>query len=73
MTWDANTAEIVKKSNARMELLRKVSSFGVQEEDLKIFISLQKYALRIILKDKYQNYTHALRKLGIETFYSKRE
>ena len=35
LTWDANVAEIVKKSNARMELLRKVAGFGVPVEDLK--------------------------------------
>ena len=35
LTWDANVAEIVRKSNARMELLRKVAGFGVPEEDMK--------------------------------------
>jgi hypothetical protein len=101
LTWDLNTAEIVRKSNARMELLRKVSGFGVPEEDLKtiyfLFIRslleqsatvwhssltqeneedlerVQKCALRIILKEKYQNYTHALRRLGIETLHARRE
>ena len=34
-TWDLNTAEIVKKSNARMELLRKVAGFGTSIADLK--------------------------------------
>ena len=101
LSWDANTAEIVRKSNARMELLRRVSGFGVPEEDLKniyfLFIRslleqsatvwhssltkeniedlerVQKCALRIILKENYQNYTHALRKLGIETLHGRRE
>ena len=35
LRWDANTANIVKKANARMELLRKVASFGASIEDLK--------------------------------------
>ena len=35
LTWDLNTAEIVKKSNARMELLRKVAGFGTSIADLK--------------------------------------
>ena len=33
--WDLNTANIVKKANARMELLRRVVSFGTPVEDLK--------------------------------------
>ena len=37
LTWDLNTAQIVKKSNARMELLRKVASFGASLQDLKLF------------------------------------
>ena len=35
LKWDLNTAAIVKKANARMQLLRKVASFGASEEDLK--------------------------------------
>ena len=35
LTWDLNTAELVRKANARMELLRKVASFGTGIEDLK--------------------------------------
>ena len=35
LTWDLNTTEIVKKSNARMELLRRVASFCTNMEDLK--------------------------------------
>ena len=35
LKWDVNTAAIVKKANARMELLRKVASFGAPIEDLK--------------------------------------
>ena len=35
LTWDLNTAELVRKANARMELLRKVASFGTGIDDLK--------------------------------------
>ena len=35
LKWDQNTAHIVKKANSRMELLRRVASFGTSVEDLK--------------------------------------
>ena len=35
LKWDKNIAAIVKKANARMELLRKAASFGPPVEDLK--------------------------------------
>ena len=35
LSWDLNTKSIVKKANARMELIRKVSSFNPPLEDLK--------------------------------------
>ena len=35
LRWEENTSHIVKKSNARMELLRRVASFGTSVEDLK--------------------------------------
>ena len=35
LKWDANTAEIVKKANARLELVRKISSFSASLEDIK--------------------------------------
>ena len=35
LKWDLNTATIVKKANARMQLLRKVASFSTSAEDLK--------------------------------------
>ena len=34
LKWDLNTKHIVKKSNARMQLLRKVASFGASQEDM---------------------------------------
>ena len=35
LKWDANCANLVKKANGRMELMRKVSSFGLDKEELK--------------------------------------
>ena len=35
LSWDLNVKNIVKKANSRMELLRKVASFGALIEDLK--------------------------------------
>ena len=35
LKWDINTQNIVRKSNARMQLLRKVASFGATLEDMK--------------------------------------
>ena len=36
LKWDLNSKEIVRKGNSRMQLLRKVASFGASEEELKI-------------------------------------
>ena len=35
LSWDLNVKDIVKKANSRMELLRKVASFGASIEDMK--------------------------------------
>ena len=35
LKWDKNTSKIVRNANARMELLRKVASFGTNIDDLK--------------------------------------
>ena len=35
LKWSRNTEIIIKKANARMQLLRKVSNFGASESDLK--------------------------------------
>ena len=35
LCWDQNISSIVKKANARMELLRRVAGFGTPVEDLK--------------------------------------
>ena len=36
LSWDLNISDIVKRSNARMELLRKLDGFGVPKEDMKL-------------------------------------
>ena len=38
--WNLNTSSIVKKANARMELLRRVAGFGTHVGDLKIIYIL---------------------------------
>jgi hypothetical protein len=35
LKWNKNTENIVKKANSRMELLRKVTSFGATYAELK--------------------------------------
>ena len=35
LSWNLNTTSIVKKANARMELLRRVAEFNTPIEDLK--------------------------------------
>ena len=101
LSWDPNISDIVKRSNARMELLRKLDGFGVPKEDMKsIYISfirslleqsavvwhsslnqeniddlerVQKSALKIILKQNYKNYKHALTILELDSLYDRRE
>ena len=41
LRWDLNTKHLVKKANARMEILRRVSSFGAPIQDLKEISILQ--------------------------------
>ena len=35
LSWDSNINYLVKKANARMQILHKISSFGASENDLK--------------------------------------
>ena len=35
LKWESNCKSLVKKANSRMELLRKVSSFGLDQVELK--------------------------------------
>ena len=46
LKWDTNTATIVKKANARMELLRRVAGFGTSAKDLKTLYILFVRSLR---------------------------
>ena len=36
LKWDMNTNDLVKRANARMQLLRKVAGFGASKDDLKL-------------------------------------
>ena len=36
LSWNANIKYLVKKANARMQLLHKISNFGAPYEDLKM-------------------------------------
>ena len=40
LSWDFNTASLIKKADGRMELLRRVAGFGTPTEDLKIIYFL---------------------------------
>ena len=101
LKWKKNTSFIVKKANKRLELLRKISNFGADLEDMKnIYIlyirslleqsctvwhsaltkentqdleRIQKTSLKIILKEKYKNYEHALKILDLESLCNRRE
>ena len=44
--WDLNTSVLVRKGNARMELLRRVPSFGTPVDDFN-YLHLKKYSLII--------------------------
>jgi hypothetical protein len=44
LSWDLNTAELVRKANACMELLRKVASFGTCTDDLFVRSLLEQSA-----------------------------
>ena len=35
LSWDLNTANVVRKANASMQLLRRVASFGASDSDMK--------------------------------------
>ena len=52
LRWDENTNYIVKKANARMELIRKVANFGPSREDLKnlyvLFVRSQLEQLAVV-------------------------
>ena len=35
LSWDLNTANVVRKANASMQILRRVASFGASDSDMK--------------------------------------
>ena len=47
LKWDQNTSKIMKNANARMELLRKVASFGT---DIDYLQSVHILCIRSILE-----------------------
>ena len=51
LTWDSNTACIVKKANSRMRLLHKLVEFGVPEQDL---LNIYTLYIRSILEQSCQ-------------------
>ena len=55
LSWDLNTANLVKKANGRMELLRRVAGFGTPPEDLKLIYIL---FVRSILEPGWDNDFH---------------
>ena len=69
---------LVKKSNARLQLLRKIKSFKVPMKDLKLicitFIRsiLEKCALKVILEEKYKDYSNALNFTELDTLSERR-
>ena len=101
ITKDLNTEKIVKRSYARMELLRKLADSHPPISDMKqVYItfvrslleqsgivwhsslsqqnkidleSVQKTALKIILKDKFISYEHSLNILEIETLKNRKK
>ena len=101
LKWHKNTERIIKKANAKMQILRVSSNFTSKWADLKqIYISyvrsqleqsctiwhssltednandlerVQKCALKIILKENYKNYQHALNLLELDSLENRRE
>ena len=63
LKWDLNTAYLVKRANARMQLLRKVGAFGASEQDLKIIYVL---FIRSILEQSATVWHSSLSKENID-------
>ena len=101
LKWNLNTKRIIKKANARMQLLREMTNFGASPEELKEFYisfvrsqleqsatvwhsslteensqdleRVQKTALKIILRNRYNGYKKSLRKLDLDSLDKRRE
>ena len=101
LKWHKNTESLVRRANARMRIMHKISEFSAPREDMiQIYFSyirsileqsstvwhssltvedsqdierVQKSAVRITLKEEYNNYDDALDILDIETLSERRE
>ena len=70
LKWDLNTKQIVRKGNARTQLLLKISSFGGSIEDMKhIYIVLKRSIIEtsisvwhISLTKENENYLERIQK-----------
>ena len=51
LTWDSNTAYIVRKANSRIRLLHKLVEFGVPDQDL---LNISMLYIRSILEQSCQ-------------------
>ena len=77
LSWQSNTEYLVKRAYMRMSMLHKLYSFSVPVSDLIVGQQLeiervQKVALRIILKDKYESYEQALQQCDLLTLKERR-
>ena len=63
LKWDDNTKELVTKANARMQILRKISTFKAPIEDLKIIYIMY---IRSILEQSCVVWNKSLTKQNIE-------
>ena len=76
LSWDQNCQHIIRKLNARMQLLRSVFSFGaiiwhnsLTNENFDNLERTQKSFTKIILREKYKK---SFLFLNIENFHSRR-
>ena len=100
MTWDQNCEVIIKKVNARMQIIHKAITFGATKDELiKLWTTYcrnvleqscvvwhphltqhniddlersQKSFTKLVLKEKYTNYQHALIKLNLQSLETRR-
>ena len=76
LSWDQNCQHIIRKLNARMQLLRSVFSFGaiiwhnfVTNENVDNLERTQKSFTKMLLREKYKK---SFLFLNIENFHSRR-
>ena len=101
LSWDDNCSMLIKKVNARMQLIRSLQSFGASTEEMVHMWILfcrsvleqscvvwgtsltqenkddlertQKTLAKLILREKYKNYDHALVLLNLDTLEKRRQ